>query len=69
MSEARLLNLLLPTLRGTTCATMTGAGHYAQDLQYPYFLWALQSFMTSFELPLNSLRVEVSSRKTVYATT
>jgi hypothetical protein len=53
-----------------TRATLTGAGHYVQDLQYPYFLWALESFTTSFELPLNSLRVEVSgSRKTVYATT
>jgi pimeloyl-ACP methyl ester carboxylesterase len=53
-----------------TRATVSGAGHYAQDLQYPYFLSALESFTTSFALPLNSLRVEVSdSRRTVYATT
>jgi hypothetical protein len=53
-----------------TRAIVTGAGHYAQDLQYPYFLWALENFTTSFDLPLNSLRVEVSGcRKTVYATT
>jgi pimeloyl-ACP methyl ester carboxylesterase len=39
--------------------TIRGAGHYAQDLQYPYLLWALRSFAESGELGIAPARTEV----------
>jgi pimeloyl-ACP methyl ester carboxylesterase len=55
-----------------THATITGAGHYVQDLQYPQFLWALQNFTANHSVPASLVRVNVSSaddRKMSYATT
>lgn len=40
-------------------AEVSGAGHYIQDLQYPYFLWLLQNFTSGEKIPGNTLRVKV----------
>jgi pimeloyl-ACP methyl ester carboxylesterase len=40
-------------------AEVSGAGHYIQDLQYPYFLWLLQSFSERHTVSGNALRAKV----------
>lgn len=40
-------------------AEISGAGHYVQDLQYPYFLWTLRNFTEKHGLPCSALRVTV----------
>ena len=40
-------------------AEISGAGHYSQDLQYPYFLWILRNFTEKRGLPCSVLRVTV----------
>jgi pimeloyl-ACP methyl ester carboxylesterase len=55
-----------------THATVGGAGHYVQDLQYPQFLWALRHFTANQNIPASLFRVNVTSaagRKMAYATT
>ncbi|MBZ5521884.1 MAG: alpha/beta hydrolase [Acidobacteriia bacterium] len=42
-----------------THAQVAGAGHYIQDLQYPYFLWLLRSFADNHNLPNAALRVDI----------
>lgn len=42
-----------------THAQVSGAGHYIQDLQYPYFLWLLRSFTGGDDLSSAALRVEI----------
>lgn len=53
-------------------ATVKGAGHYVQDLQYPYLLWVLRNYSANKDVARESLRVNITSignRKLVYATT
>lgn len=40
-------------------ASISGTGHYAQDLQYPYFLWLLKSFTQNQQLSDGALRVSI----------
>jgi pimeloyl-ACP methyl ester carboxylesterase len=40
-------------------AEVSGAGHYIQDLQYPYFLWLLKGFLQQRKVSGDSLRVRV----------
>jgi len=40
-------------------AAISGTGHYAQDLQYPYFLWLLKSFTQDQQLSDGALRVSI----------
>jgi pimeloyl-ACP methyl ester carboxylesterase len=40
-------------------AEVSGAGHYIQDLQYPYFLWLLKGFLQERKVSGDSLRVRV----------
>jgi pimeloyl-ACP methyl ester carboxylesterase len=42
-----------------THATVAGAGHYIQDLQYPYFLWLLRNFADNRHLSSAALRVDI----------
>ena len=44
-----------------THAAISGTGHYAQDLQYPYFLWLLKSFTQDHRLSDQALRASISS--------
>ncbi len=38
-------------------AEIIGAGHFAQDLQYPYFLWTLVNFVRTGQVPGTASRV------------
>lgn len=40
-------------------ASISGAGHYVQDLQYPYFCWLLKSFLYEEAVPSSTARVIV----------
>ncbi|HEX7288651.1 MAG TPA: alpha/beta hydrolase [Candidatus Angelobacter sp.] len=41
-------------------AEVSGAGHYIQDLQYPYFLWLLKGFLRQHKVSGDSLRVRIN---------
>jgi pimeloyl-ACP methyl ester carboxylesterase len=49
----------VPSISGF--ATVTGAGHYIQDLQYSYFRWLLESFVPEGALPQSTARIRISS--------
>jgi pimeloyl-ACP methyl ester carboxylesterase len=40
-------------------AEVSGAGHYIQDLQYPYFSWLLKSFIERSTISGKALRVSI----------
>jgi pimeloyl-ACP methyl ester carboxylesterase len=42
-------------------ASVTGAGHYIQDLQYPYFRWLLECFVRDGVLPQSTARVRIQA--------
>jgi pimeloyl-ACP methyl ester carboxylesterase len=46
---------------GFTHINVKGAGHYIHDLQYPYFLWLLESFTAELKPPAPAARIEVKT--------
>ncbi|WP_375412928.1 alpha/beta fold hydrolase [uncultured Bradyrhizobium sp.] len=44
-----------------THINVKGAGHYIHDLQYPYFLWLLESFTAALKPPAPTARIDVQT--------
>lgn len=59
VSNAWTLSILTAGVGAFVHADIAGAGHYAQTLQYPYFIWMLLNFIETGQVPATACRVRV----------
>jgi pimeloyl-ACP methyl ester carboxylesterase len=61
ISNAFASTALATYVPGAIHINVKDAGHYIHDLQYPYFLWLLESFIAELRPPVSTARIEVKT--------
>jgi pimeloyl-ACP methyl ester carboxylesterase len=64
VNNAHTLEGLRAWARDLVHVSVSGAGHYIQDLQYPYFRMCLNEFLANGRQPISSARMRVDATST-----